>query len=283
MSNYSQNVFFGPKDTLTSGDPAKVIKGTEFDAELALISTAITSKEDSVDKGVANGYASLDASAFVPTAQLPVVPVIKGGTGVATLAAGNLLLGAGTGAMTALAPSTANNVCISSGTAWTSRALAAGDIPALDISKITTGTWGITRGGTGKTSWTSATLLTGNGTGVPNEIAPGVSGNVLQSNGTTWASTTLASAGIAISTRTISAGVGLSGGGDLSANRTISMGTPGSLTTSTANSASGTTHTHAIGGGIVKSHVAATGGQITVSTGDPTGGTNGDIWFKVSA
>ena len=44
MSNYSQNVFFGPKDALSSGDPNKVIKGTELDAELQEISDAIATK-----------------------------------------------------------------------------------------------------------------------------------------------------------------------------------------------------------------------------------------------
>lgn len=47
--------------------------------------------------------------------------------------------------------------------------------------------------------------------------------------------------------RTISAGVGMTGGGDLSANRTISMGTPGSITNSSTNSATTGTHTHALG------------------------------------
>ena len=51
---------------------------------------------------------------------------------------------------------------------------------------------------------------------------------------------------IARSAITITAGAGLTGGGDLSANRTISMGTPATLGVSSANSASGTTHTHAI-------------------------------------
>jgi hypothetical protein len=46
MSNYSQNVFFGPKDALSTGDPLKVIKGTEIDIELAEISSAIQSKTE---------------------------------------------------------------------------------------------------------------------------------------------------------------------------------------------------------------------------------------------
>jgi len=47
--------------------------------------------------------------------------------------------------------------------------------------------------------------------------------------------------------RTITEGAGLAGNTyDLSANRTLAMGTPSTLTVSTTNSASGTTHSHAI-------------------------------------
>lgn len=46
--------------------------------------------------------------------------------------------------------------------------------------------------------------------------------------------------------RTVTAGAGLSGAGALTADITVSMGTPSTLTVSTANSASGTTHSHAI-------------------------------------
>lgn len=46
---------------------------------------------------------------------------------------------------------------------------------------------------------------------------------------------------------TITAGDGLTGGGDISANRTINLGTPSNITNSTTNSVTGTTHTHALG------------------------------------
>lgn len=69
--NYTQNVFFGPKDALTPGDPAKRIKGSEVDAEFAEISTAIASKEDESNKGAADGYAGLGSDGVVPAAQLP--------------------------------------------------------------------------------------------------------------------------------------------------------------------------------------------------------------------
>lgn len=49
-----------------------------------------------------------------------------------------------------------------------------------------------------------------------------------------------------VNSKTISAGNGLTGGGDLSANRTISMGTPSTVGPATSNTSSGTTHTHAL-------------------------------------
>lgn len=46
--------------------------------------------------------------------------------------------------------------------------------------------------------------------------------------------------------RTIAAGNGLSGGGSLSTNRTLSLGTPGTLSGATSNNVTSTSHTHAI-------------------------------------
>jgi len=48
------------------------------------------------------------------------LPVNKGGTGVATLTANNVLIGAGTSTPTFVAPSTAGNVLTSNGTTWVS-------------------------------------------------------------------------------------------------------------------------------------------------------------------
>lgn len=49
MSDYSQSIDFSAKDALATGDANKVAKGVDIDTELALISTAITSKFDSND------------------------------------------------------------------------------------------------------------------------------------------------------------------------------------------------------------------------------------------
>jgi hypothetical protein len=52
---------------------------------------------------------------------------------------------------------------------------------------------GVANGGTGATTLTANNVLLGNGTSAPLFVAPGSNGNVLTSNGTTWASTTPAS------------------------------------------------------------------------------------------
>lgn len=49
MSNYSQITFFAPKDSLLSGNPAKIIKGADVDPEFAAISVAIATKYDSLN------------------------------------------------------------------------------------------------------------------------------------------------------------------------------------------------------------------------------------------
>jgi hypothetical protein len=46
MSNYTKATDFAIKDGLPSGDPAKVIKGTEFEDEFDAIATAVNSKAD---------------------------------------------------------------------------------------------------------------------------------------------------------------------------------------------------------------------------------------------
>lgn len=53
---------------------------------------------------------------------------------------------------------------------------------------LTLNTVSVSKGGTGRTSLTANSLLVGNGTGAVNYVAPGSSGNLLVSNGTSWIS-----------------------------------------------------------------------------------------------
>ena len=98
MSNYTQTTSFTPKDSLTTGNPAKIIKGADFDVEFAAISAAVSSKADSstvsaltkADVGLGNVDNTSDLNKPVSTAQqtsiafkrnlLESVSVISGNT-----------------------------------------------------------------------------------------------------------------------------------------------------------------------------------------------------------
>ena len=72
------------------------------------------------------------ATSSTQLGRTPNISVAQGGTGVATLTANSLLLGAGTSDVTFAAPGTSGNVLSSNGTVWASAAVAGG----LDILQI---------------------------------------------------------------------------------------------------------------------------------------------------
>jgi hypothetical protein len=64
-----------------------------------------------------------------------------------------------------------------------------GALYATSTSALATGTLPVASGGTGAATLTANNVLLGNGTSALQAVAPGTAGNVLTSNGTTWAST----------------------------------------------------------------------------------------------
>ncbi len=66
---------------------------------------------------------------------------------------------------------------------------ASNTITNVSLTSGVTGTLPVANGGTGATSLTANNVLLGNGTSALQAVAPGASGNVLTSNGTTWQST----------------------------------------------------------------------------------------------
>jgi hypothetical protein len=94
-------------------------------------------------------------------------------------------------------------------------------------------------------------------------ITSNTAGEILEWNGTAWINQTLAEASIADATTSIIAGNGLSGGGTLAASRTLTLGTPTTITSATTNSVGATTHAHAL----------------TVTASDVGLGTTGSVQF----
>ena len=71
--------------------------------------------------------------------------------------------------------------------------LEAADLPSHSAALITSGTLAVANGGTGATTLATNNVILGNGTNAVQVVAPGISGNVLTSNGTTWQSNVLPS------------------------------------------------------------------------------------------
>jgi hypothetical protein len=98
-------------------------------------------------------------------------------------------------------------VTITPTTLSTNRTLTIPDASGTILQSGTTVT--VAQGGTGATTLTANNVILGNGTSAVQFVAPGTSGNVLTSNGTTWASTAPTSVGAtvtAVATGTLSSG-----------------------------------------------------------------------------
>lgn len=70
MTDYSQNTTFADKDALSSGDPNKVIKGSDVDAEFSEIQTAIATKIDLPGSPTANDALVWNGSAWAANSNL---------------------------------------------------------------------------------------------------------------------------------------------------------------------------------------------------------------------
>ena len=183
MANYTKSTNFATKDSLTSGNPLKIVKGTEIDTEFNNIQTAIATKSDSGGTlAVGNGGTGATTAAGARASLLPafasntgkVLAVNSSATDVEFIAAG------GTGTVTSVG-----------GT---------GTVSGLTLSGTVTASGNLTLSGTVNVSSPAGTLPTANGgTGTTAtaycSLTSNVSGTLPIANGGTGAST-LAGAGI---------------------------------------------------------------------------------------
>jgi hypothetical protein len=110
--------------------------------------------------------------------------IANGGTGSTT--AGTALTALGAAPLAS--PTFTGTVTIPAGASITGYATSGANSSITSLTGLTT-PLSIPQGGTGASTLTANNVLLGNGTSAVQFVAPGASGNVLTSNGTTWSST----------------------------------------------------------------------------------------------
>ena len=166
----------------------------------------------------------VDGTDVVP--QISQLPVLYGGTGQTTYTNGQLLIGNttgstltkatltagtgititnGSGAITIAGNSgtvtsvsgtgTVNGITLTGTVTTTGSLTLGGTLSGVSLTTQVTGTLPVANGGTGAAALTANNVLLGNGTSAVQFVAPGASGNVLTSNGTTWSSAAIIPSG----------------------------------------------------------------------------------------
>jgi hypothetical protein len=77
MSNYTKLTNFASKDSLASGNPLKVIKGTEIDDEFESIETAIGTKADSASPTFTGTPAAPTAASGTDSTQIATTAFVQ--------------------------------------------------------------------------------------------------------------------------------------------------------------------------------------------------------------
>lgn len=123
MSNYTKSTDFASKDTLPSGDSAKIVRGTEIDAEFEAIETAVATKANTSD--VSSTYAPLNSPTFTGS------PVLPTGTTAVTQTAGDNDTSVATTAFVTAA------IAATKGPAFSVVATVGTSVPTATFTKIT--------------------------------------------------------------------------------------------------------------------------------------------------
>ena len=171
MSNYTKSTNFATKDALSSGNPLKIVKGTEIDTEFNNIATAIATKSDSASP-------TFTGTVVIPTATITTATIatanISAGTitGITDLAVAD----GGTGASTAANARTNLGLVIGTNVqAWDTD---------LDTWATKTAPSGVVVGTTDTQTLTNKTLTSPVIGGTPTGVGILTSGTVVSASGT---------------------------------------------------------------------------------------------------
>jgi hypothetical protein len=95
MSDYVKQTNFGVKDSLASGNPKKLIRGSEFQTEFSNIETAVNSKADKLNAVLTGNTSAVNITATGATI-LTGATTLSGTTTLAGTLAGTFTIDGGT-------------------------------------------------------------------------------------------------------------------------------------------------------------------------------------------
>jgi hypothetical protein len=117
-------------ETKSTGDVIYTTHITDLELEVVAIETALKTGPTVLAAASFSGAVTLTGGLNTP------LVVAQGGTGLATLTSAGVLVGAGTGTPTTVAPSTSGNLLTSTGSAWASTAPAPGGLDILQVEAM---------------------------------------------------------------------------------------------------------------------------------------------------
>lgn len=249
MSNYTKSTDFASKDTLPSGDSAKVVRGTEIDAEFEAIEVAVATKTD-------NSSAAITGGTITGITDLAIA---DGGTGASTASGARTNLGlaaiAASGSASDLSSGTTPTARLGSGTASSSTYLR-GDQTWAAVTTLP--------GSQGQVFTSSGTFTVPAGVTAIKVTVAGGGGNGGAANGNISAAGGGGGGGLAVKFIT-----GLTPGATITATVGAAAGTSsfGAYCSATGGATAATVSTsNAVGAGGAGG--TATGGDINLSGGD---------------